>query len=358
MSFKLNDYNVFLTSLFDKTTNSATSPVIKNQMDTNQSPFSQKQAGGSFPVDFDFGLINNSYGKTNDYSPKIDEQLEGTNKNNDTKNSFLLDDLQANNSNPNTNSASPIILESDLSIPGEPFDIYNINFNPQPIEQVNGSRHCVKNQPLSPLSNIYEEYGTTSKPPGLLKKIKSNDDQLSKEKLNSFNLNTRPTIKQEFDSFNINPESSIEEEFESYAMNQEPSNSKNKPRVKSAHNIIEQRYRNKINDKFTALQMSVPTLRVATRRKKKSVTDADEDDDEESVFEFSSNPNNKSEVIEDLEGLEPARKLNKGTILTKSIEYIKFLELKNSKMKQEHEELIMKAKLLGIEIDNDLLDHE
>ena len=30
----------------------------------------------------------------------------------------------------------------------------------------------------------------------------------------------------------------------------------------------------------------------------------------------------------DLEGLEPARKLNKGTILAKSIEYIKFLELK------------------------------
>lgn len=340
MSFKLNDYNAFLTSLFDKNNSStATTPATKIQMDSNQSPFSQKQ--GTFPVDFDFGLIANSYGKTNQYSPKLDDELEetttlttsndnSTNNTNNTTNNFMINDLSqpGPNSNSNMNSVSPIILESDLSIPDQQFDLYNVNFNPQPMDSLNNNT-SFKNQPLSPLSNIYEEFDPSVNPTTkkvLLKKIKSNDAAF---------------VKQEFDSFDLNKEG--------------PAGAKNRPRVKSAHNIIEQRYRNKINDKFTALQMSVPSLRVATRRKKKSLTDGDDDDDDESIFEFS--PNSKLDSAEDLEGLEPARKLNKGTILTKSIEYIKFLELKNSKMKQEHEELVMKAKLLGIEIDSDLLDN-
>lgn len=44
-----------------------------------------------------------------------------------------------------------------------------------------------------------------------------------------------------------------------------------RPRVKLAHNIIEQRYRNKINDKFNALQMLVPALRLCARRKAKKM---------------------------------------------------------------------------------------
>lgn len=55
----------------------------------------------------------------------------------------------------------------------------------------------------------------------------------------------------------------------------------------------------------------------------------------------------------DLEGLEPARKLNKGTILAKSIEYIKFLESKNDKLKQDHESLLNKAKTMGINIEKE-----
>ena len=55
----------------------------------------------------------------------------------------------------------------------------------------------------------------------------------------------------------------------------------------------------------------------------------------------------------DLEGLEPARKLNKGTILAKSIEYIKFLESKNDKLKQDNEALLEKAKMLGVDFDEE-----
>ncbi|CAN3372025.1 hypothetical protein DIRU0_B08152 [Diutina rugosa] len=130
-----------------------------------------------------------------------------------------------------------------------------------------------------------------------------------------------------------------------------PKSSSPRPRVKSAHNIIEQRYRNKINDKFNALQMSVPALRSCARRKAKkmsasarggrggSYSDSDSDDCD-----------GAGSGDEDLEGLEPARKLNKGTILAKSVEYIKFLELKNERMKYEQQQLMAKAQMMGIDI--------
>lgn len=120
-------------------------------------------------------------------------------------------------------------------------------------------------------------------------------------------------------------------------------------RPKSAHNVIEQRYRNKINDKFTALQNSVPTLRVIARKKSKSRSDDDEEDDEYYYLP-------QLEREEDLEGLEPARKLNKGTILAKSVEYIKFLERKNDRMKVELQQLMERAQMLGIVLDERRLD--
>lgn len=119
---------------------------------------------------------------------------------------------------------------------------------------------------------------------------------------------------------------------------------RDKPRTKSAHNVIEQRYRNKINDKFTTLQNSVPTLRVIARKKSRSRSD---DDDEEDEYYYLP-PLGR----EDLEGLEPARKLNKGTILAKSVEYIKFLERKNDRMKLEHQQLVERARMLGIVLDD------
>ncbi|RLV95229.1 Sterol regulatory element-binding protein 1 [Spathaspora sp. JA1] len=128
-----------------------------------------------------------------------------------------------------------------------------------------------------------------------------------------------------------------------------------RPRVKSAHNVIEQRYRNKINDKFTALQNSVPTLRVLAQRKERERLQMKRDhgrydsSDDEPIDESLIN----DESI-DLEGLEPARKLNKATILANSIEYIKFLELKNDRMRAEREELLNKALMMGIVIDDDL----
>lgn len=126
------------------------------------------------------------------------------------------------------------------------------------------------------------------------------------------------------------------------------SGKREKARVKLAHNVIEQRYRNKINDKFTALQNSVPTLRVLARKSSRGRSD-DEDDDEEELS------THDGDLAEDLEGLEPARKLNKGTILAKSVEYIKFLERKNDRMRMVHQQLVERARMLGIPLDEELL---
>lgn len=120
-----------------------------------------------------------------------------------------------------------------------------------------------------------------------------------------------------------------------------------KTRVKSAHNVIERRYRNKINDKFNDLQNTVPTLRVLAKKRSDG---KDEECDDDLELNLPSGANS-----DDLEGLEPATRLSKGTILVKSVEYIKFLENKNDRMMAEHRHLLERAQMMGIEISDDLL---
>lgn len=67
----------------------------------------------------------------------------------------------------------------------------------------------------------------------------------------------------------------------------------NPPVKKTAHNMIEKRYRTNLNDKIAALRDSVPSLRIMT----KSARGEDTADDRE-----------------DLQGLTPAHKLNKATV--------------------------------------------
>lgn len=85
------------------------------------------------------------------------------------------------------------------------------------------------------------------------------------------------------------------------------------PPKKTAHNMIEKRYRTNLNDKIAALRDSVPSLRVMSRP-----NGTEEDDDPE-----------------DLEGLTPAHKLNKATVLSKATEYIRHLEKRNKRLQDE-----------------------
>ncbi len=66
-----------------------------------------------------------------------------------------------------------------------------------------------------------------------------------------------------------------------------------KPVKKTAHNMIEKRYRTNINDKIAALRDSVPSLRIMSKSARGEDTTHDR---------------------EELHGLTPAHKLNKATV--------------------------------------------
>ncbi|CZT50333.1 related to myc-type bHLH transcription factor [Rhynchosporium secalis] len=100
----------------------------------------------------------------------------------------------------------------------------------------------------------------------------------------------------------------------------------NPPVKKTAHNMIEKRYRTNLNDKIAALRDSVPSLRIMS----KSARGEDTADDRE-----------------ELQGLTPAHKLNKATVLSKATEYINHLEKRNKRLQDENEE--QKARLAAFE---------
>ncbi|CEP19430.1 hypothetical protein [Parasitella parasitica] len=93
---------------------------------------------------------------------------------------------------------------------------------------------------------------------------------------------------------------------------------------KVAHNAIERRYRNNINDRIRELKNVVPALYKARLREK-----GDEDDSS-----VESGGEEGSEEIVD--GVEVAKKLNKATILRKATEYIQFLKNTNDSTEQEN----------------------
>lgn len=85
------------------------------------------------------------------------------------------------------------------------------------------------------------------------------------------------------------------------------------PKDKSSHNMIEKKYRTNINSKILILRDAVPALRIAAGAEDVSLAD--------------------------LEGITPASKLNKASVLTKATEYIKHLEQKNAMLKDQNEYL-------------------
>ncbi|KAI9263720.1 hypothetical protein BY458DRAFT_491172 [Sporodiniella umbellata] len=94
---------------------------------------------------------------------------------------------------------------------------------------------------------------------------------------------------------------------------------------KTAHNAIERRYRNNINDRIAELKNAVPALLYAkVKDNRKRPHKNDEEDDGEDGEEF-------------LDGVAVATKLNKATILRKATEYINYLKKTGQDLKQENE---------------------
>ncbi|CAK7568033.1 MAG: Clr6 histone deacetylase associated PHD protein-2 Cph2 [Sporothrix epigloea] len=90
------------------------------------------------------------------------------------------------------------------------------------------------------------------------------------------------------------------------------------PIKKTAHNMIEKRYRTNLNDKIAALRDSVPSLRIMSK---------------------SARGEDTTEDREELHGLTPAHKLNKATVLSKATEYIRHLEKRNTRLLDENSQM-------------------
>ncbi|OBZ90393.1 hypothetical protein A0J61_01562 [Choanephora cucurbitarum] len=97
---------------------------------------------------------------------------------------------------------------------------------------------------------------------------------------------------------------------------------------RSAHNAIERRYRNNINDRIAELKNAVPALVHAKIKKATAKTASANDDDEEEDDDC------KEEIID---GVAVATKLNKATILKKSTEYIVHLKHSEEELRREND---------------------
>lgn len=91
---------------------------------------------------------------------------------------------------------------------------------------------------------------------------------------------------------------------------------------KRPHNIIEKRYRANINEKIADLRKSIPSLRGPKETKSENASD-------------------------DEEGDSGSKPLNKAFILTKAVDYIRHLELRNRKLDDEN--LALKTRLCRLE---------
>jgi hypothetical protein len=107
-----------------------------------------------------------------------------------------------------------------------------------------------------------------------------------------------------------------------------PPDSKTLPSKKRSHNVIEKRYRANLNEKIAELRDSIPSLRAASKQ-----------------------INGSSPGNDDADGLVAANKLNKASILSKATDYIRHLELRNSRLEEENKALKTRLRQLDKAMD-------
>lgn len=355
MLFKIKDYNAFLTFIYEKTsrqmqntqqthspqTSQVQAPLVSHQqaqVQSHQLYMRNQSLSPKFPVDFDFGLIP-AAAYTSPTDPTQNPELGFPDQN------FDLFGPPGSRSQ-NQPASTRVKLESldQLQHPSTQPDYF--------IKQEYETKFFGDSTPmqdtLMDIGGAGEYQLNVDRPPVLTKTERGSNNNIPYSSPRQVQESSTNQTSQSHTKGHLGTE------YE-YSL---PSSSKYIPRgrAKSSHNVIEQRYRNKINDRFTTLQNSVPTLRIVTRRSSNRDTDGDiEAEEEEDDHEYSNSLGYTPENLEDidLEGLEPARKLSKGTILAKSVEYIKFLETKNNRLKMQQEELLARARMLGLSIEEE-----
>ncbi|KAF0272185.1 hypothetical protein FOG51_02860 [Hanseniaspora uvarum] len=127
------------------------------------------------------------------------------------------------------------------------------------------------------------------------------------------------------------------------------SNDGKKKKPKMSHNIIEQKYRDNINEKILQFKHIVPSLQICCLRedylKDYYPKDVEEASDSNYLDGLVSDP----KLLKRLDGLEPAKKLSKAIILSKSYEYIEHME---QKVEQLEEKLMRYEQLIKSENSN------
>lgn len=158
-------------------------------------------------------------------------------------------------------------------------------------------------QPEYHPSAFEEDLDTFTKNPGSI-------DTVKKEPLDtlSYDVNAESDVSVKRDSPNIHLKRCHDDD-------EADNEVKAEKKVRTSHRIVERNYRCNINSKINELRDAVPTLRIASGE--------------------------TSLQIADLEGLVPAPKLNKASILSKAIEYIGHMQKKNDNLQSKIERLQM-----------------
>ncbi|EGV61516.1 hypothetical protein CANTEDRAFT_107875 [Yamadazyma tenuis ATCC 10573] len=196
-------------------------------------------------------------------------------------------DPSYNNTNANiiAQTVNPNLGEFDNSYQQTLFDDFNNNYS-DAMHSSGSSQN--DSSGLTPLS---QQYSSAQTSPENIAKAESDDDFPKK------GARTQGNGERKTSGVKINAKS----------------NGGRVKRDKASHNVIEKKYRTNINTKILMLRDAVPSLRIASGVPGVSVAD--------------------------LEGLTPAAKLNKASVLTKATEYIQHLEKKNEMLRQQNSHL-------------------
>ncbi|ORY30873.1 hypothetical protein LY90DRAFT_705392 [Neocallimastix californiae] len=112
-----------------------------------------------------------------------------------------------------------------------------------------------------------------------------------------------------------------------------------KHQKKVAHNAIERRYRNNINDRIKQLQDVIPALQYTKSIKEKEKSQKEKGGGDEDVVKI-----DESLIID---GIPAARKLNKATVLKSATDYIVHLKKTSTNLKEENKRLLEFIKKVG-----------